>query len=281
MKTYGTIVAAGARNWRRYLTIYVALWKNSIVREMAFKANFLMWIFVEMLWFAMQLAFVAVIYQHTQHIVDWSKWQVVLLMGAAQFIQQIFQAIFLTNCTQISEHIRTGRLDFMLLLPVNTRFLVSLRQVDLGGFANAATALAVMGYALRQLNYWPSPLQIFVFLLLVATGVLGTLFVDVPARERQFLDGARAGDCVGVLQSVQHRPAAGFGISRFVQGSIYVCHSHAAGRQCAGASARRQTQFAAASAAVAGDGRGVLAGFGNILALLVAALHQRQFLEPV
>ena len=35
---------------RRYFTIYAALWKNSIVREMGFKANFLLWIVVELLW---------------------------------------------------------------------------------------------------------------------------------------------------------------------------------------------------------------------------------------
>src|SRR2546426_3892162 len=128
---------------RRYGRIYAALWKNSVVREMGFKANFLLWIVVELLWFALQIAFIAVIYQHTDHIGDWSKWQVVLLIGAAHFIQQIFQAFFLTNVTQISEYIRTGKLDFMLLLPINSRFIVSLRHVDLGGFVNAGSATAV------------------------------------------------------------------------------------------------------------------------------------------
>ena len=130
-------------NPRRYLTIYAELWKNSIVREMGFKVNFLLWIFVELLWFALQLTFITVIYQHTDHIGDWSKWEVVLLMGASHFIQQIFQAFFLTNCVQLSELIRTGKLDFMLLLPVSTRFIISLRQVDLGGFVNAGSAIAV------------------------------------------------------------------------------------------------------------------------------------------
>src|SRR5436853_3032267 len=99
--------------FRRYLRIYAALWKNSVIREMGFKSNFLLWIVVELLWFALQLAFIAVVYQHTDHIGDWSKWQVVLLMGASHFIQQIFQAFFLSNCVQISEYIRSGRLDFM------------------------------------------------------------------------------------------------------------------------------------------------------------------------
>src|SRR5947209_4644984 len=158
-------------NPRRYLTIYAELWKNSVVREMGFKANFLLWIVVELLWFALQLAFIAVIYQHTDHIGDWSKWQVVLLMGASHFIQQIFQAFFLTNCTQISEYVRTGKLDFMLLLPINTRFILSLRQVDLGGFVNASSAMVVMIYALRQLHQIPSLLQVAGFLFLVAAGV--------------------------------------------------------------------------------------------------------------
>jgi len=158
--------------FRRYLGIYAALWKNSVVREMGFKANFLMWIVVELLWFGLQLAFIVVIYQHTESIGDWSKWEVVLLVGASHFIQQIFQAFFLSNCVQISEYIRTGKLDFMLLLPINTRFIVSLRHVDLGGFVNAVSSVAVMVYALKQLDYVPSSVQIVGFLLLVMAGVL-------------------------------------------------------------------------------------------------------------
>lgn len=156
----------------RYWTIYLALWKTSVSREMGFKSNFILWIFVELLWFALQLSFIAVIYSHTDHIREWTKWEVVLLMGASHFIQQLFLAFFLTNCVQLSEMIRTGRLDFMLLLPVNTRFILSLRQVDLGGFVNAASALAVMVYAARQLQLWPGVAQVLGFLVLVVAGVL-------------------------------------------------------------------------------------------------------------
>ena len=159
-------------NPRRYLSLYAALWRNSVVREMGFKTNFLLWIVVELLWFTLQLAFVAVIYQHTERIGDWSKWEVVLLMGVAHFIQQLFQAFFLVNCVQISEYVRTGKLDFILLLPVNTRFIVSLRQVDLGGFVNAASAVGVMAYALRQLHQLPSFAQLAGFAGLVLAGIL-------------------------------------------------------------------------------------------------------------
>jgi ABC-2 type transport system permease protein len=156
----------------RYAGIYGALWKNSVTRETMFKGNFLLWIVVEVLWFAMQLCFVGVLYLHTDQIGTWTKWQVVMLMGASHFIQQTFQAFFLVNCTNLSELVRTGKLDFLLLLPVNTRFVVSLRQVDLGSFVNAASGVAVMAYAARQLHFTPSLIQVSGFLALCAAGIL-------------------------------------------------------------------------------------------------------------
>ena len=156
----------------RYLSLYAALWRNSVIRELGFKANFLMWIVVEGLWFALQLTFIGVLYLHTESIGSWTKWQVVALVGTSHLIQQLFTAIFLTNLTALSEHIRTGKLDFMILLPVNTRFLVSFRQVDLGGFVNAVGALCVIGYALHRLNHTPGVAQIIGFLALIAVGIV-------------------------------------------------------------------------------------------------------------
>ena len=134
-------------NIKRYLTIYAALWKNSVAREMSFKGNFILWIIVELLWFGLQLTFVSVIYSQTTTVGTWTQWQMVMLIGASNFIQQIYQAFFLTNCTGLSELVRTGKMDFLLALPVNTRFIVSTRQVDLGAFVNAAFGLCVLIFA--------------------------------------------------------------------------------------------------------------------------------------
>ncbi|MGA2661950.1 MAG: ABC-2 family transporter protein [Verrucomicrobiota bacterium] len=155
----------------RYASIYAALWKNSVTREMTFKGNFLLWILVELLWFALQISFISVLYLHTDHIGTWTKWQVVLLVGASHFIQQLFQAFFLINCTNLSELVRSGKLDFLLLLPVNSRFVVSFRQVDLGAYVNAASAVGVMVYAARQLHVLPTPMQMAGFLVLCVAGV--------------------------------------------------------------------------------------------------------------
>ncbi len=159
-------------NLKRYLSIYAALWKNSVAREMSFKSNFILWIVVELLWFGLQLSFIAVIFSQTNSIGTWTQWQMVMLVGASTFIQQMFQSFFLVNMTNLSELVRTGKLDFLLLLPLNTRFVISLRQVDLGGFVNAAFAIAVMAFAAHKMDYTPGIGQIFAFLGLCVCGII-------------------------------------------------------------------------------------------------------------
>jgi len=139
---------------------------------MSFKGNFILWIVVELLWFGLQLSFVSVVFSQTESVGTWSKWQMVMLVGASNFIQQLYQAFFLTNCTNLSELVRTGRMDFLLLLPVNTRFLVSLRVVDLGAFINALFGLCVMIYAAARLHLHPTAGQLAGFGALCVAGVL-------------------------------------------------------------------------------------------------------------
>jgi ABC-2 type transport system permease protein len=156
----------------RYFRIYAALWRTSITREMSFKGNFILWIIVELLWFGLQLSFVSVVFTQTSQIGSWSAWEVVLLTGASNFIQQIYQAFFLVNCTNLSELVRTGKMDFLLLLPINTRFVVSTRQVDISSFANAAFAVCVMIFAAHKLHLHPTAMELAGFAALCVVGLV-------------------------------------------------------------------------------------------------------------
>src|SRR4051812_20639527 len=104
---------------RRYFEAYALMVRNSLVREMSFKANFILWMIVELLWFMGQILFIQVMFSYVDRIGDWSKWQVVALFGTHQVIGQLFQAFFYQNLANLPELIRTGKLDLMLLLPID------------------------------------------------------------------------------------------------------------------------------------------------------------------
>lgn len=155
----------------RYLEIYWIMMRNSLIREMSFKANFLLWLFTELLWFAGQILFIEVLFLYVDQIGDWTKWEVVLLVGTHQIIAQIFQAFFFVNVANLPELVRTGKLDFMLLLPVDSQFAVSTRQFGLDNIVNALVGVAFVVVSLVKLQVVPGPGAVAAYLAAIGLGV--------------------------------------------------------------------------------------------------------------
>src|SRR5882757_8078738 len=155
----------------RYAQIYWLMIRNSLIREMSFKANFLLWMAVEFLWFIGQIVFIEVLFQYVDRIGDWSKWQVVLLFGTHQLIAQIFHAFFFVNLANLPELVRTGKLDLMLLLPVDPQFAVSTRQFGMDNIVNALVGCAIVTFSLIKLRYLPGASQVFLYLCAILMGV--------------------------------------------------------------------------------------------------------------
>jgi ABC-2 type transport system permease protein len=156
---------------RRYLEIYTIMLRNSLIREMSFKANFVLWMIVEVLWFLGQIVFFSIIFGSVDRIGDWSKWEVVLLIGTHQMIAQLFQAFFFMNVANIPELVRTGKLDSMLVLPIDSQFAVSTKQFGLDSVVNAMLGGVVVVISLIRLGIVPQPIHILLYLVAIGFGI--------------------------------------------------------------------------------------------------------------
>src|SRR5438552_12016642 len=126
---------------------------------------------VEVLWFLGQIVFFSIIFGSINQIGDWSKWEVVLLVGTHQIIAQLFQAFFFVNVANIPELVRTGRLDSLLVLPVDSQFAVSTKQFGLDSIINAIVGAAVVCVSLSKLGIIPTPQAILLYLTALCFGV--------------------------------------------------------------------------------------------------------------
>ena len=156
---------------RRYIEIYRIMLRNSLIREMSFKANFLLWMLVEVLWFCGQIVFFSIIFGNVDQIGDWSKWEVVLLVGTHQIIAQLFQAFFFVNVSNIPELVRTGKLDTLLALPIDSQFAVSSKQFGLDSVINALLGGVVVIVSLAKLNLTPNVTSVLLYLIAIIFGV--------------------------------------------------------------------------------------------------------------
>ena len=156
----------------RYGWIWLAQVRYTVVREMMFKTNFILWIIVDLSWFALHLSFIQFLYLQVNTVAGWDKWDMILLVTTNMLIQQIFQMLLMTNLTKLPELIRSGRLDFFLAQPAPAQFLVSTRYFELGSVVITLVSIVVCMIAIAHISSGINALGLLAFPLLVACGVL-------------------------------------------------------------------------------------------------------------
>src|SRR5687768_4627989 len=116
-----------------YLRVFGTFARNSLVRDMSFRWNFIIDSVSSLTWMLMNLGFYLLIFSYTDSIGDatgWGKHQFFVFLSTTLFINSLVQAFFMPNAEEFSELIRTGQLDFALLKPIDTQFLISLAKIE-------------------------------------------------------------------------------------------------------------------------------------------------------
>ncbi len=154
----------------RYLRLWLSLARFSLLGELAFRGNFLVKICVELMWLVILLLFNFILFKQTQSIAGWADYQYLFFIGCFYAMGGVMEALFLENCNQFAELVRTGDLDFFLLKPVDEQFLISCRSVDWSCVPNLALGGGIMFYALYLGSVSISAGAVLLFLVLFACG---------------------------------------------------------------------------------------------------------------
>ncbi len=136
-----------------YPQLFITFARNSLIRDMTFRTNFLIEIVSSLGWMAMNLGFYLLVYSYTGSIEGWGKYEFFVFIATTMFINSVVQALFMPNAQEMSEMVRTGGLDFALLKPIDTQFLLSLRKINWSSLGNFLVAILVLVYATRHINH--------------------------------------------------------------------------------------------------------------------------------
>lgn len=168
-------------NAGRYLRVFLTFARNSLVRDMTFRTNFILQSVSSLGWTAMNVGFYLIIFQHTGSIGEdtgWDRDRFFLFIATTWFINSLVQTFFMPNAQEFSEMIRTGGLDFALLKPIDTQFLISFRRMDWSQLSNffaggAIAAVSLWNLARDEVDPMiPSPLSVVLYVLFIGCGVL-------------------------------------------------------------------------------------------------------------
>ena len=157
-----------------YFRVLLTFARTSLIRDMTFRGNFLIETISSTSWVFMNLGFYTLIFRYTPMLGEgtgWGKYQFFLFLSTTLVINSLMQIFFMRNAHEFSELIRTGTLDFALVKPIDTQFLISLGRVEWSSLGNLAVGLMLMVYALWRVDYVPGPVQVVLYPVYVLSGV--------------------------------------------------------------------------------------------------------------
>ena len=137
-----------------YRRVWLTFLRNSLVREMTFRGNFLITLATRAFYFAAQVVLFEIIYGAVDSVGDWARPEYFGFMATALLVNALVETFFMPNLSEFSELIRTGRLDFALLKPVDTQFLVSFQKVEVAQLGQVVLSLGLLAYSIAELDLW-------------------------------------------------------------------------------------------------------------------------------
>lgn len=162
------------RLWRRFLIM-------AFCREAEYRVSLWLGIATAILETMLAIAGFSFLYDYTEAINGWSLPQIVVLAGIYRIVRGVSEMQIAPNMREVSGAIRSGDMDFVLLRPVSSQFLVSLRKLSLSQGISIPIGLGTVIYAghLAGVSWHPLTIAEAVMFVLCGLVLLYTLWFAI------------------------------------------------------------------------------------------------------
>jgi ABC-2 type transport system permease protein len=136
----------------RYLRLLTLFARTELQFAIEYRANLLLSLIEELVVVFTSLAAVFILFTHTGVINGWTLPQMIVLLGVFYIVQGAQAVVFESSFERFMEQVRMGTLDFTLIKPVDSQFMVSTRHIQVPQLGQAILGLVVLGVGLFQLG---------------------------------------------------------------------------------------------------------------------------------
>ncbi len=190
----------------RYLRLLRLFAKTELQYALAYRLNLALEIMQMIVVAGTSVAAVLILFSYTRVMNGWTLGQMIVLLGVYYMVQGVEELVMQPSFERFMQHVREGTLDFILLKPVSTQFMVSFRhfqtvqtlQVVLGlaitvlGVAGLASAITLAGAVAFALTLACGFVLIYALLLVLSTLAFWFVRVDnLLAIFWAFIDAGR------------------------------------------------------------------------------------------
>jgi ABC-2 type transport system permease protein len=155
----------------RYLRLLAIFARTELQFALEYRVNLLLDVAQEFVIVLTSLTAVLVLFSHTGVINGWSLPEMIVLLGVYYVVQGAQAMLLETSFERFMEHVRLGTLDYILIKPVNSRFMVSTRHVQVAQVAQAILGFAILGVGVARIGEQVRLVDAVAFTITLACGL--------------------------------------------------------------------------------------------------------------
>lgn len=140
-------------HFKKYFIVYKRIIILNFKKAIIYRTNFFLGLLDSIVWFGISLIFFESIYLHSNTIEGWSIYETLFLVGIGELLKTFLFVFLIDNLTVIPSLVNEGTFDRYLLLPVSSRFMASLQNIDIGNIGSFPLSLALIIYSLSHIPH--------------------------------------------------------------------------------------------------------------------------------
>lgn len=130
----------------KHLALWWRLMKNSLMSQLEYRANFYSGIAMELGYFLAKIVYMIVIYQTGVSVNGLTPDEVLVFFGSYMIATGFYAGLYASNIFELGKQVQNGDLDLLLVKPVSTQFMLTLKRTDLAMFVTDV-ALGIVAVA--------------------------------------------------------------------------------------------------------------------------------------
>lgn len=154
------------------LKLLSAFFKVNVQMALAYRADTVVNILLNLMWLGWELLSLSIIFNNTETLGGWGIGELIALLGVFRLVNTLMIALVWPNTEKFNQSIRDGSMDYTILQPVNSMFLVTFSRITVWRIWDLVLAVILIVVGINMSGDVTSPLQILTFVLLSITGTI-------------------------------------------------------------------------------------------------------------
>ena len=154
------------------LKLLSAFLKVNIQMSLAYRADTVVNILLNLMWLGWELLSLSIIFNNTDTIGGWGFGELIALLGVFRLVHTLMIALIWPNTEKFNQSIRDGSMDYTLLQPVNSMFLVTFSRITVWRAWDLVLAIILIIVGVNMSGDTTTLPSILTFMLLTVSGAI-------------------------------------------------------------------------------------------------------------